>query len=71
MKGCRVSRQPAVKRECIVTSGSMTERIKGLLNSPKGRDLMRFGRTQAAKPSTQQKLRQLMERVTGGPGRRR
>ncbi|MFC8615429.1 hypothetical protein ACFT9M_03265 [Micromonospora purpureochromogenes] len=54
-----------------MTSGSMTARIKGLLNSPKGRDLMRFGRTQAAKPSTQQKLRQLMERVTGGSGRRR
>jgi hypothetical protein len=49
----------------------MTERIKGLLNSPKGRDMMRFGRAQAAKPSTQQKLRQLMERLTGGSRRRR
>ncbi|NYF56673.1 hypothetical protein [Micromonospora purpureochromogenes] len=54
-----------------MTSGSMTERIKGLLNSQKGRDLMRFGRGQAAKPSTQQKLQQLMGRLTGGSGRRR
>ncbi|MEV4481752.1 hypothetical protein [Micromonospora coxensis] len=49
----------------------MSERIKGLLNSPPGRELMRRGRRQAAKPSTQQKLQQMMARLTGWSGRRR
>ncbi|MGB2568978.1 hypothetical protein ACPFP2_11060 [Micromonospora citrea] len=49
----------------------MSERIKGLLNSPRGRDLMRRGRRQAAEPGTQQKLQQLMARLTGWSGRRR
>ncbi|MEH1014792.1 hypothetical protein V6U90_16980 [Micromonospora sp. CPCC 206060] len=54
-----------------MTSGSMSQRIKGLLNSPRGRDVLRRGRRQAAKPGTQQKLQQLMARLTGWSSRRR
>ncbi|MBM0226182.1 MULTISPECIES: hypothetical protein [Micromonospora] len=49
---------------------SVTQRIKGLLNSPQARKLMQSGRRQAAKPSTQQKLRQLAGRMTGRPSPR-
>ncbi|MEV4656763.1 hypothetical protein [Micromonospora sp. NPDC049301] len=49
----------------------MSQRIKGLLNSPRARDLMQRGRRQAAKPSTQQKFQQLMARLTGRSSRRR
>lgn len=54
-----------------MTSGSMSQRIKGLVNSQRGRDLMRIGRRQAANPGTRQKLQQLMARVTGWSSRRR
>jgi hypothetical protein len=50
---------------------SMTDRIKGFLNSPKGRMLMERGRRQAAKPGTQQKIKQLASRITGRSGPRR
>ncbi|MGW1061873.1 hypothetical protein [Micromonospora rubida] len=49
----------------------MSQLIKRLLNGPGGRDLMRRGRHQAAKPGTQQKLQQLVARLTGRSGRRR
>ncbi|WP_189193126.1 hypothetical protein [Micromonospora fulviviridis] len=49
----------------------MSQRIKGLVNSRRGRDLMRIGRRQAANPGTRQKLQQLMARVTGWSSRRR
>jgi hypothetical protein len=44
---------------------SMAQRIKGALNRPQSRRLMERGRRQAAKPATQQKLRQFAERITG------
>jgi uncharacterized protein YbcI len=50
---------------------AMTDRIKGLLQSPRGKDMIQRGRTQMAKPATQQKLKQLAERVTGKTGPRR
>jgi hypothetical protein len=50
---------------------SVGQRIKGFLNGPQGRKLMERGRRQAAKPSTQQKLRQFAERMTGRSGPRR
>ncbi|RZU72833.1 hypothetical protein EV384_1216 [Micromonospora kangleipakensis] len=46
---------------------SVGQRIKGLLGSPQGRKMIDRGRRQAAKPSTQQKLRQFAERMTGRP----
>jgi hypothetical protein len=49
---------------------SVTQRIKGLLNSPQERKLMQTGRRQAAKPSTQQKLRQIAGRITSRSPRR-
>ena len=42
---------------------SVTQRIKGFLNSPQARRIMQSGRRQAAKPSTQQKLRQMARRI--------
>lgn len=45
---------------------SVTERIKGFLNSPQTRKVIQGGRRQAAKPNTQQKLRQIAERMIGG-----
>jgi hypothetical protein len=50
---------------------SMAQRIKGVLNRPQGRRLMKRGRQQAATPGTQQKLRQLAQRITGRSGRGR
>jgi hypothetical protein len=50
---------------------SMAQRIKGALRSPQGRRLIERGRREAAKPSTQQKLRQLVQRLAGRPTRRR
>lgn len=44
---------------------SMAQRIKGALNRPQRRRLIQRGRQQAAKPGTQQKLRQLGQRITG------
>jgi hypothetical protein len=41
------------------------QRIKGFLSSPQGRKMIDLGRRQAAKPSTQQKLRQFAQRMTG------
>jgi hypothetical protein len=49
---------------------SVTQRIKGFLSSPQGRKLMQAGRRQAAKPSSQQKLRQIAGRITGRSPRR-
>jgi hypothetical protein len=50
---------------------SVAQRIKGFLNSPQGRKLMDRGRSEAKKPSTQQKLRQIAQRITGGSAPRR
>lgn len=47
---------------------SINERVKGLLNGPQARKLLQVGRRQAAKPGTQQKLRQIAERMTGRRG---
>jgi hypothetical protein len=44
---------------------SIAQRIKGALNRPQTRRLMERGRSKAAKPGTQQKLRQLAQRITG------
>ncbi|MGY0007461.1 hypothetical protein [Micromonospora sp. I033] len=44
---------------------SVGQRIKGILNSPQGRKIVDRGRREAAKPGTQQKLRQFAERMTG------
>lgn len=46
---------------------SMAQRIKAFLNSTRGRQLVDRGRTELAKPSNQQRLRQLVARL----GRRR
>lgn len=50
---------------------SVGQRIKGLLNSPQGRKMIDRGRREAAKPSTQAKVRQFAERMTGGSSGRR
>ncbi|MGC1213076.1 MAG: hypothetical protein WA890_17645 [Micromonospora sp.] len=50
---------------------SVGDRIKGFWNSPQARKLMQSGRRQAAKPSTQQKLRQIADRMTGRSSPRR
>jgi hypothetical protein len=42
---------------------SMAQRIKGALSSPQGRRLIERGRREAAKPSRQQQLRQLVQRI--------
>ncbi|WP_319460507.1 hypothetical protein [Micromonospora sp. RTP1Z1] len=52
-------------------SGPMSRRIKGLLSSSQGRDLMQGGRRHAAKPDTRHKLQQLMAGVAGWSSRRR
>ncbi|MEU2615664.1 hypothetical protein ABZ570_29445 [Micromonospora sp. NPDC007271] len=50
---------------------SVGQRVKGFLNSQQGRKMINLGRREAAKPSTQEKLRQVAERMTGRPiGRR-
>ncbi|MGK5743311.1 hypothetical protein [Micromonospora sp. URMC 103] len=49
---------------------SVGQRIKGFLNSPQGRKMIDRGRRQAAKPGTQQKLRQFAERMSGRPSGR-
>ncbi|MEU4478934.1 hypothetical protein AB0F68_12830 [Micromonospora sp. NPDC023966] len=50
---------------------SVGQRLKGFLNSPQGRKMIDRGRREAAKPGTQQKLRQFAERMTGRPSGRR
>lgn len=50
---------------------SIGQRVKGFLGGPQGRKLMDRGRREAAKPSTQAKLRQFAERMTGRPMGRR
>ena len=50
---------------------TMTDRIKDLLNRPKGRMQMRRGRRQAAMSRTQQKFRQWTSRITGRSAPRR
>lgn len=50
---------------------SVAERIKGYLKGPQGRKMMERGRRQAAKPSTQQKLKEFATRITGGSSPRR
>lgn len=49
----------------------MTDRIKGFLNSARGRAMMQRGRRAAAKPSTQQKFKQMASRITGRTAPRR
>jgi hypothetical protein len=44
---------------------SLTQRIKAFLHSPRGRGLAERGRRELAKPGTQQKLRQLIARLSG------
>lgn len=43
---------------------TMQQRIKEFLASPKGQQLVQRGRQELAKPSTQQKLRQLAGRLS-------
>lgn len=50
---------------------AMTDRIKGFLQTPRAKNLMERGRRQMGTPATQQKLRQLTERVRGKTGPRR
>ncbi len=41
---------------------AITDKIKSLLNSPKGRQAMERGRQELSKPQNQQKLRNLLNR---------
>ncbi len=41
-----------------------TDKLKSLANSPKGRELIDRGRRELSKPETQQKLRQLRNKIT-------
>ena len=50
---------------------AITDRIKGLLQTPRGKEMMERGRRQMGKPETQQKLRQLADRVRDRTGPRR
>jgi hypothetical protein len=50
---------------------SVVQRIKGFLNSPKGRTLMDRGRREAAKPGMRQKLTQFAQRITRRPAKGR
>lgn len=43
---------------------SLTQRIKSFISSPRGQKLIDQGRRELAKPSNQQKLRQLVARFT-------
>ncbi|SDX92390.1 hypothetical protein SAMN05444365_10190 [Micromonospora pattaloongensis] len=47
---------------------AMTDRIKDFMQSPRGKKMMDRGRAQMQKPQTQQKLRELAQRVTGKTG---
>lgn len=62
---------PPVITERGTAMTSMGQRIKGALSGPQGRKLIERGRRGAAKPSTQQKLRQLAQRITGRTGQGR
>ncbi|MBM0238910.1 hypothetical protein JNW88_20400 [Micromonospora sp. ATA32] len=64
---CRIGDEHA-KGQVMTSVG---QRIKGFLNGPQGRKMIDRGRRQAAKPSTQEKLRQFAKRMTGGPSGRR
>ncbi|MEV4631342.1 hypothetical protein AB0J90_34230 [Micromonospora sp. NPDC049523] len=44
---------------------SLVQRVKIFLQSPRGRQLVDRGRREMAKPSNQQRLRQLMARFNG------
>lgn len=50
---------------------AMTDRIKGFLQSPRGKEMIQRGRSEMSKPATQQKLKELAQRVTGKTGPRR
>jgi len=43
---------------------AMTDKIKSLLNSPKGRQAMQRGRQELSKPQNQQKIRNLLGKVS-------
>jgi hypothetical protein len=42
---------------------AMSDKIKSLINSPKGRQAMERGRQELSKPENQQKLRNLLTKV--------
>ncbi|WP_329109072.1 hypothetical protein OG792_10315 [Micromonospora sp. NBC_01699] len=44
---------------------SLVRRVRAFLQSPRGRQLVDRGRRELAKPSNQQRLRQLMARFNG------
>jgi hypothetical protein len=44
---------------------SLVQRFRTFLSSPRGRSLVDRGRSELAKPSTQQRLRRLIGRLSG------
>ena len=67
----RPLRKVNADHEGVRTMATMTDRIKGFLNSARGRAMMQRGRRAAAKPSTQQKFKQMASRITGRTAPRR
>ncbi|SCL25338.1 hypothetical protein GA0070616_3087 [Micromonospora nigra] len=51
--------------------GSLGQRIKGMLDNQRGRDLARRRRRRTGDSGNQQKLQQFVARVTDWSGRRR
>ncbi|GIJ30668.1 hypothetical protein Vqi01_58300 [Micromonospora qiuiae] len=68
-QGGKIRGQQSTERWQVMAS--IGQRIKGFLGSPQGRKMVDRGRREATKPSTQAKLRQFAERMTGGSSSRR